>query len=358
LFSVEALQEILTLLSPLFPDGFRMIPRGITDVFFQTYLMNDVALALSSLGRLSQAIETLTAVLLLNLNEAIPHTLSTHLYNLGLIYGDENHLAQSMAALELTFELSKAMEATEDVARTHLGLMSCFIMTDLLDRAEAAYNEFHQLPTPTNRAVYKVGNSEMLLCELRFRQCALTPELLAEAETITIRGNSRGILRELYTLEGEFALQRNDIRQAIDSFERVIEMTQKVGLPVGGFEARLALAKARAGEREQARAICDRLHEAARPSHTWLASAYLEIGDKEKARHHVLEGYRWAWADGPPYTRHWELERCREVLSALGEPEPSLPAFDPKAVEPIPYEKEIRALIAKLKKEEEKDAPS
>ena len=47
----------------------------------------------------------------------------------------------------------------------------------------------------------------------------------------------------------------------------------------------------------------------------------------------------------------WELERCRAVLAALGEPEPELPPFDPAKVEPIPYEDEILALIEERKAE-------
>ncbi|MEZ6146843.1 MAG: hypothetical protein R3B91_15785 [Planctomycetaceae bacterium] len=45
------------------------------------------------------------------------------------------------------------------------------------------------------------------------------------------------------------------------------------------------------------------------------------------------------------------MERSRKLLQELGEPEPQLPPFDPAQVEPIPFEKEIRAAIAQLNAE-------
>ena len=59
-----------------------------------------------------------------------------------------------------------------------------------------------------------------------------------------------------------------------------------------------------------------------------------------------MEGYKKAWADGPPYSFHRQLETCRTVLQKLGEPEPQLPPFDPDKIKPFPYEAEIQRLLA------------
>jgi hypothetical protein len=61
-----------------------------------------------------------------------------------------------------------------------------------------------------------------------------------------------------------------------------------------------------------------------------------------------LDTYRWAWGEGPPYIYWYHLERSRDLLKRLGEPEPQLPPFDPSKVKPIPFEKEIRAAIEEL----------
>lgn len=171
------------------------------------------------------------------------------------------------------------------------------------------------------------------------------------AEVITRAGNKRRGLRNLLQLWGELALQHRKSSAAITEFERAIEMGQTVGIRVGVLEARWALAKAHNGELQQAAEICDRLRDLPLPPHVDLAETYGQIGVIDRTREHALAGYSWDWADGPQYCRWWELYRCRAVLKALGEPEPSLPAFDPAASQPVPYEPEIRALIKKIDKE-------
>jgi tetratricopeptide (TPR) repeat protein len=151
--------------------------------------------------------------------------------------------------------------------------------------------------------------------------------LLHNAESAAEYGNNRFLLRDLRQLRGEFALQWGYLPEAISNFEKYVEMTQAAGVSAADVEARLALALARKGELEQARRMLERVRELALDVD--LAELYLELGDREKARHHVLGAYPKAWADGPTYSYWWELTRCRAVLAALGEPEPSLPPYDP-----------------------------
>src|SRR5262249_46890856 len=84
----------------------------------------------------------------------------------------------------------------------------------------------------------------------------------------------------------------------------------------------------------------------------WIAAeVHLALGQVESSRACALEAYRKAWADGSPHIFWYELERSRDLLKRLGEPEPQLPPLDPARVPPIPYEAEIRAAIAKLERE-------
>jgi hypothetical protein len=69
-------------------------------------------------------------------------------------------------------------------------------------------------------------------------------------------------------------------------------------------------------------------------------------GDRDKAVAHARSGYTWYWNDGPPYSWHWELERCRKVLRELGEAEPQLPPYDPSNIIEEDFEPEIRRLLA------------
>jgi hypothetical protein len=55
MFDLEAYREILKLLRPLFPDGFRDPPRGVEESSDRSYLLNDAGLALGMLGRSNDA---------------------------------------------------------------------------------------------------------------------------------------------------------------------------------------------------------------------------------------------------------------------------------------------------------------
>ncbi|MBV9960582.1 MAG: DUF4062 domain-containing protein [Acidobacteria bacterium] len=349
-YSIEAYHEILALLKPFFPGGFAYPPLGCSRTSDESYLLNNAAVALIELGRLPEARAALTAKLPLNLRERDWQNIRICLTNMGETYRDENKLSQAHDAFELAFELAQATIIFEDMARCQWYLMGLYRIIGQLEKAQAACDAFSRRPISTNRAIYRAGEIESELCWLSFYRGVLTVEQLDDADAVARSGNSRTILRSLAHLRGELALERDDMALAGAAFESAIEMGQAVGLAVGHFEARLALVKARVGERAQSRELCDRLHELEKPPHLELAPAYLELGEVERAREHALQGYSEAWADGPPYSRWWDLAQCRDVLKALGVSEPQLPPFNPEAAEPLPYEAEIRAAIARLKK--------
>lgn len=346
LFSVEAHNLTLALLKPFFPGGFLNPPRGVRTASDRGYLLTEAGNALRGLGRIVEAQTAYAVAVRLDIEEGAGRGVHASLTNLGVCYSRGNRIRMSIAARELALELAgEAMRDQELEAKAHLDLMRIYSWAGRFEKADAAYDAFRRLPTPADQAFYRRGETERHLCWLRFFQGTLTDELLHEADAAAGAGNNRLVVRDLCGLRGEFALQRGDFPQAITNFERYIEMTQAVGLSAAGVEARLALALARRGDDEQAR----RLLAGVRGQSIALAEAYVELGDREKARHHALAGYPWAWADGPEYSNWWELKRCRAVLAALGEPEPKLPAFDPKTAEPIPHEADVRKLIAKLK---------
>ena len=67
-----------------------------------------------------------------------------------------------------------------------------------------------------------------------------------------------------------------------------------------------------------------------------LAQVEQEAGNAEAAIEAATGAYRKAWCDGPPYAYHSGLQKARELLNALGAPEPELPAFDASKFEPMP----------------------
>src|SRR5262249_21719179 len=145
--------------------------------------------------------------------------------------------------------------------------------------------------------------------------------------------------RQLWHRLGTTRLTNGQNTSAIAAFEHAIQMARDVGLSDPDAEAQRGLALARTGHLAEAEAAA---HSAERdPPHVTLAELWLALDQRDKARDHALRGFKRAWADGPPYCWHWNLERCRAVLRALGEPEPALPPYDPAKIQPLPYEAEI-----------------
>lgn len=347
-FSLEVYHETLAMLKPLFVDSYNSPSMMITYEDNQDYLINNVALPLDFLGRHSEAQENFTDVLSLNLESEYLPSACTSLRNLANSYYLAGLIYWSMATSELALELALATGLSNKVAVSVMDLMFICSETGQFERAESAYDVFMELPLPTFREHYRPGDAEARNCLLRFYQGRLSFEELAKAEKIAQTGN-RKTIRNLASLRGELSLQQGQADQAIEAFEKIIEMCRTVGMPVSRYEARLALARAINGEHDQARQICDRLRELKEPPHSELTEAYIEIGEQKRAKYHALEGYKWAWGEGPPYSRWWPLERCRAVFLKLGDLEPKLPAFDLNTAEPLLFEDEVRKAIGKEK---------
>jgi tetratricopeptide (TPR) repeat protein len=288
-YAVEAYHEILALLRPLFPRGFTQPPDGFS-VSEQSYLLNNASVALIMLGRLTEAHGALICKLRLNLDSQDTQNLRICLTNLGETLRDQNKLAEAHQAFELALQIAKGNNNSGAIARGYWHLMTTCRITGQFDKAEAAYREFRKLPTPTDREIYRTGDAEGERCWLKFYQGKLTDPELDDANSLAATGNNRTTLRSLVQLRGELALQRGAPGQSITAFESAIEMAQTVGLDVGGSEARLALANARAGDHKRAIEICERLHELEKPPHAELACAYLELGLRDRARQHALAG--------------------------------------------------------------------
>jgi hypothetical protein len=84
------------------------------------------------------------------------------------------------------------------------------------------------------------------------------------------------------------------------------------------------------------------------PKHP-LREEWLTIGDREQATKHSLDAYKWAWADGEPYVRRYELNKSRALLEKLGVPVPDLSPYDPSKDGKFPCEDEVAAAIEKLR---------
>jgi tetratricopeptide (TPR) repeat protein len=220
------------------------------------------------------------------------------------------------------------------------------------DKAKSLFNVFQKCILPS-RKIYQPGGAEYWLAVLRFYQGKLAATDLVNAEQAASQGGNLSAKHGLAALRAEWELTRSNPAAALDASEHALSLVRRTGAPASVYLGLRAHALALLGHTAEARealAEAEEIWSRQTPRFPlFAAQAWLALGDHAQARALALQAYSLAWADGPPYIHHYYLNRCRELLARLGEPEPQLPPFDPAKVEPIPFEAEIRAVIKKLK---------
>ena len=342
--------EVLELLRPLFPTGELDALPLLTEPSDQAYALNEVARVFSSFGDFSRARDCLARTLGLYAGQHNPDGLGILLSNLAQTLARQGSLARSYRACQLSLRIRSRIN-DQHHARSWLDMLWIHGLRGAFDEAERAWAAFNRLPRPTVRSLLRPGGGERRLAWLRLYQGELDDGLLDGLRELVGDGMGRAAVQEFHQLAGELRLTQGRPAEAVEELGRGVAMAREVGHATHEVEARLALALARAGEHARARDLAASLERSLRgegKTAVSLAEAHLELGDRDRAGGLALDGFRWAWADGPPFAFWWELQRSRAVLEALGEPEPELAPFDPEAVEPLPHEDAIEALLERL----------
>ena len=204
-----------------------------------------------------------------------------------------------------------------------------------------------------SRAIYRPGHAESLYAQLRFYQGDMTEDHLARAEQLAQAGKNRLVIRCLHRLRGEWQLEQGHWALAGESLHEAVRMARQVGQTDAKAETLLALARFHLGQLPNARDEAERLAGARDLFDRALAELWLAIADRERAKKHALAAYKWAWADGEPYVRRYELNKARALLEQLGADIPNLPPYDPAKDQKLPWEDEVAAAIEKLRAEKE-----
>ena len=208
---------------------------------------------------------------------------------------------------------------------------------------------------PLREAIVKdnprsVREAHILKCDLLFAfRSGCLSEPIAETSSKRIRAlGERFDECESLEIIANWRQANGTHQAALDVWGDLIALANEIGSPwLSRHEARRAQSLAAIGREVEARRIATKVDLGPDPPHVALALLYLQLGDRAKACKHALAGHKEAWGEGPPYHHHWDLEDCRKVLSAVGEPEPSLPPFDPSKVDPFDFEADIERLIEK-----------
>lgn len=150
-------------------------------------------------------------------------------------------------------------------------------------------------------------------------------------------------------MRGTWLSAQGEWRLAAIEFAEAVRMARQVGIYDPEAEVGLVLAQFHLGQLKNPVVEAERLVAGPESDHLTLARLWLSLGDTARAEEHALAAYRWAWADGEPYVRRFDLERAKKMLVELGVEIPVLPPYDPANDPEFPWEADVRALIEALR---------
>lgn len=351
-FNLNAFAEVLSLLKPFFPHGWGELPKEVT-LKDSSYLANGAGIALDFCSELAAALAAYGATLRACLEAEDWRETATRLRNISRNLADQNRLASALSTNSLALEVATLIEDEEGVFVGHLLRFADQSRLGQWAEAAATWSLLDPMGRAWSRAVYRPGRAEHLYAEFHFRQGSLLEEHLAEAERLAAQGKDRNIIRDLHRLHGDWRLTQGEWALAAANYQEAVRLARERSLTDAVSETGLALAKHHLGQLAHPREEAERLAQLRNPAHRLLAQLWLALGDHEKAKHHTLAAYHWAWADGEPYVQRYELTQTTELLRQMNVPIPTLPPYDPAKDEELPWEAEVRAAIAKLRAEKE-----
>jgi hypothetical protein len=356
LFNLEANAEVVALLRPFFLQGWAILPNAV-DETGGTYLANDAANALYGAGELEGSLAAYSAALVGNSRSGNWLGLGGVLSNISHTLGAQNRLAQQDRSFRLGLDLATLIGDDEVIFTARLNRFEQIATIGQWAGAQALWDLLDPMGRNWLRASYRPGDAEVDHTRFRFWQGDLSEEHLAQAEQLAKVGKNRSVIRSLHCLRGEWRLERGEWALAAESLREAVSMARAVGRTDEEAETQLALAQFQLGQLPDPRREAQQLASARWLSHRDLADLWLAIGDRDQAKKHALEAYKWAWADGEPYVHRYELNKARALLEKLGAEIPNLPPYDPAKDEKLPWEDEVAAAIEKLRAEKEAKNP-
>lgn len=352
MFNLEAYAEVLSLLRPFFQQGWAALPADVREGE-GAYLVNEAGIALGYIGDATGALAAFTAALLAYLRQE--KWVDVLLHNIAAILADLNQLAKADRCATLAFAAAIARDQPSEVFRTR------FLMFQLLGRrgcwaeADAMWQVLEPMGRDWARSDYRPGEVEHHYAVSRLWRGDLREQDLSLAEQLAQEGKNRLGIRLLHALRGDWYLEQKEWALASGSFSEAIRMAHEVGVRDVASMTRRTLANYHLGTLPDARHEAAQMAAIPNPDHETLAKLWVAIGDAEQARKHALAAYEWAWADGEPYVRRYELNRARALLEELGEAVPNLPPYDPAKDEKFPWEDEVLAAIERIRAERQED---
>jgi Arc/MetJ-type ribon-helix-helix transcriptional regulator len=358
-FNLEANAETLSLLRPLFPHGWAALPASV-DEGDAADLANAAAIALGAVGDPAGSLAAYGAALASDLRTSNWWAVATHAGNIGAELADQNRLAHEGRLLKYGLRVASLTGNQPQNFWVRVALFRNLATIGQSAEATAAWHQIEAMGRNWPRASYRPGNAEFRYAQFRFWQGDLEEKNLARPESLAQAAKNREVIRWVYGLRGAWLIERGEWAKACESLREAVSMARAVGQIDARAETQMALAQFHLGQLDEPRHTAEQLANAANVSHRALADLWLAIGDHDQTKKHGLAAYNWAWADGEPYVRRYELNKARAILETVGAEIPNLPPYDPAKADKFPCEDELAAAIERLeaeKKAREAGAP-
>jgi hypothetical protein len=354
LFNLEIYFEVLSVLRQFFPAGW---DAPLIDMSGNSDLARDASIALECIGEHQESLRAETVALRIEMEIEDWIGINISLSNISSINFAQNLLAKAGRLSIFAFDLAVVLQHSESIFSCLLLQFADQIQIGQWQAADATWQLLDPMGRDWSREHYRKGNAEYFFALSLYYRGTLQEEHLTTAATLAVQYDNRATLRDLHRLHGAWRLEQREWALAAASFKQAVTMAREVRLIDEESETGLALAKHHLGQLtvDAARIEAERLAQLRRPAHRTLAMLWLALGDPERAKHHALAAYRWAWADGEPYVNRYELTKTTELLEQMGVPIPELEPYDPDQDEPFPWEADVRAAIEKLRAEKEKE---
>jgi len=349
-FNMEAYPQVLALLRPFFAQGWSAPTEDLAGPelgLLASYASN----AFSGLGEFMQSAELCQLSLRAYITTRDWLSARVVVTNLSNCFYSLNKLALCERYSVLSLRLAEAKNDPAGLFGARLEHWSLLAVEGRWDEAEEMWNLLDAMGRDWPRRAYLPGNAELYRLEfVLFPLGRLTEEDLAAGERVARSAQNRVVIRRVHRLRGEWRLTRGEHALAVESLQEAIRMAHEAGFPDFGSETLLALARFHLGQLPAAREEALRLSAGRDPAHLSLAELWHALADTRQAVEHARKAYRYAWGDGEPYVRRNALDRAKALLQQLGEDIPALPAYDPDQDPKGPWDDEITAAIAELRK--------
>jgi hypothetical protein len=350
LVNLEASTNVISLLRPFFANGWSTLPADMGKSYASS-LANDAGWALGNVGELTDSLAANGVSLQADMAASNWLGVIISLNNISSTLMELSRVAAVDRASFLALALAECVDEQYALFIARLNLFGLFSRVGRMVEAEEVWNLLEPMGRDWESVSYRSGTAEEEFAWHRLRCGALREEHIVRAKTLARDGKNREVIRKLHALRGEWRLEEGEWNLAADSLHEAIRMGREVELRNGAAEAQLALVNFHLGRLGDPRAEAENLAGGRRVADGDLAALWLAIGDKDEAKKYALAAYKWAWADGEPYVRRYELNKARALLEQLGAEVPTLPPYDPAKDPKLPWEDDIAAAIEKLRAE-------